>query len=79
MTVEKIVAKLHKTRKSINAHRARGQGLGENGRINMRGCDLVDRYNDLRKELTDLSYADWKAYCDVYGSDYRHTGHDMFA
>jgi hypothetical protein len=81
MTNEKIVAKLEKTRRSIQAHRERGQGLGERGAINMRGCDLKDRYDDLRSELTKTQegYTAWKAYCDAHGSSYRHDGGDMFA
>lgn len=74
-----ITAKLVKTRNSINAHLGRGLGLGENGRINYRGCDLCDRYNALRNKLMEEDYEAWKAYCDRYGSDYRHTGHDLFA
>jgi hypothetical protein len=82
MTNDQIVAKLEKTRKSIAAHRERGLGLGERGNINTRGCDLCDRYDDLRKMLTETDregYAAWKAYCDRHEADYRHDGHDMFA
>ena len=78
----KIVAKLHKTRKSINAHIARGQGLGERGAINRRGCELCDRYDDLKAELTKVGgYHNpaWKAYCEETGSALSHGGHDLFA
>ena len=82
MTNDQIVAKLEKTRKSISAHVGRGLYLGEKGRINHRGCDLKDRYDQLRNLLCDgdrEAYAAWKAYCDAHGSDYNHDGGDMFA
>lgn len=82
MTNDKVVAKLEKTRKSIAAHRERGQGLGENGNVNVRGCDLKDRYDELRALLCNTDregYAAWKAYCDAHGASYRHDGGDMFA
>lgn len=78
---DQLVAKLHKTRASIDSHRHRGLGLGSRGNINYRGCDLCDRYNLLVTTLHNLpeGYAAWKIYCDQYGSDYRHTGHDLFS
>ena len=54
MTDVKIIAKLHKTRNSINAHIDRGQGMGNNGNVNRRGCELCDRYNELKNELTKV-------------------------
>lgn len=77
-----IVKRLNKTRQSIANHLARGLGLGYNGNINQRGCELCDRYDDLRKKLTAVggnSNQAWKDYCDSHGSSYRHTGHDLFA
>lgn len=73
---------LHKTRKSINAHLDRGQGLGRPERPNWRGCELKDRYDSLREELTEVggySNPEWVAYCKEIGADPSHSGGDLFA
>jgi hypothetical protein len=72
-----VVAKIHRTRNSINAHIARGNGVNSR-----RGHELVDRYNDLKESLTRVggySAPDWKAYCADIGAQVSHDGYDLFA
>ena len=80
MTNEQIIARLHKTRNTINAFIDRGGSLGRNGNVNHRGCDLVDRYNDLRSALNPDGYTPaWVAYCDSINAHRSHNGYDLFA
>lgn len=79
-----ISQKLDKVRGSIKSHISRGQGLGFNGNVNRRGCDLADKYNDLKKQHNNtVSYgehsSEWKNYCDKRNLDYDHNGQDLFA
>ncbi len=83
MNTAQIVAKLHKTRATIYSHIDRGNAIScRNGEPNVRSCELVDRYNTLKRVLVEGSLADfdaWKGYCEHYGSHPNHDGYDMFA
>ena len=74
MNSEKIVAKLIKTQKSINAHVMRGNQI-----TGQRSLELLDRYQDLREELRTQDIKAWKAFCDTTHADYQHDCYDLFA
>ena len=80
MTDQQIVAKLEKTLASINAFIDRGGSLGRNGNVNFRGCDLVNRYNNLRDLLCgDRGYTKaWTDYCTSINACRSHNGYDLF-
>ena len=85
MTDAQIIARLIRTTNSINAFMDRGGSLGRNGNVNNRGCELVDRYDDLRDALNGGSTiengysAAWRKYCADMGACPSHNGHDLFA
>lgn len=75
------VERLHKTRKTILAFINRGGSLGTGDRPNYRGCELKDRYDTLRNELTNVGgyqNSDWIQYCNDTGSCVTHDGFDLF-
>jgi hypothetical protein len=74
LPVEKLVAKLIKTQKSINAHVMRGNQI-----TGQRSLDLLDRYQDIRGVLRNQHFEAWKAFCDTTHADYQHDGYDLFA
>ena len=82
MTDAQITARLERTLNSINAFLARGGSLGRNGNVNTRGCELVDRYDNLRTALCgDLGWHHpaWVAFCEAHNACRTHNGHDLFA
>ena len=76
MTDEQIIAKLAKTRSSIDAHVARG-----GSHRSQRAWDLIRRYDDLKSEICgDRGYTPaWLAYCDSFNADRSHSGLDLYA
>lgn len=76
MTDEQIIAKLEKTRNSLNAHLARGGSWRA-----QRTWELVRRYDDLKEAVVgDRGYTPaWTAYCDSIGACRSHDGTDLLA
>lgn len=74
MTDEQIIAKLEKTRNSIDAHFARGGTYRA-----QRAWELVRRYDDLKDAVCgDRGYTPaWIAYCDSFGACRSHSGTDL--
>ena len=76
MTEAQILKALHRTRKSISAHIARGaQGLNSN-----RSQALCDRYDDLKEALNgERGHSPaWRDFCASIGADPSHKGIDLF-
>ncbi len=77
-----IVAKLHKTAASINAHIQRTNGgYGLEG-LNKRSLVLIDRYNDLKQALINnggTGNPAWVSYCATSEASPQHDGYDLFA
>lgn len=76
MTDAQIIAKLEKTRNSINAHFARG------GTVRARRVwDLAYRYDALKEAVAgDRGYTPaWIAYCDTINACRSHGGTDLLA
>jgi|APSaa5957512535_1039671.scaffolds.fasta_scaffold02127_2 hypothetical protein len=73
-TVEKLIKKLEKTRKSIVAHANRGyMNTGQ------RSLDLIDRYDEITDAIKEMDKNAWIAWNKKNGSHPDHDGHDLFA
>jgi len=74
MTNEQVATKLKQTFRSIQNHVNRGGSLNS-----IRGQQLVDRYNDLRRTAIHHNAPTWNLYCTDIQACCTHNGHDLFA
>lgn len=69
----KIIRDLNRTFKAIQNHTSKGGTIRSK-----RGIELVDRYNDLKRNAQDEPKV-WIAFCNSINAAFDHDGYDLFA